>query len=233
MKTILAIETSTDVASVALSHKGILKSLELSGVNTHSHGLLPAIHDLLTQHEIGLSDVDLLAFGCGPGAFTGVRTACGVIQGLAFALDLPVLPLVSLHIQAQAAREGFALDECVCVLDARMSEVYWTHLRWTGTEWQELMSPKLGSTSEVEEYLRQHGVSVVSGVQVSLHDSLQSRTVSAMPHAQQSISLAMQAAPESYVSAEEAQPLYLRNKVALTTAERLLQNDEKSVGTSL
>ncbi|WMW82263.1 tRNA (adenosine(37)-N6)-threonylcarbamoyltransferase complex dimerization subunit type 1 TsaB [Undibacterium cyanobacteriorum] len=231
MKTILAIETSTDVASVAISHKGTLKSLELSGVNTHSHGLLPAIQDLLNQHEIALSDVELLALGCGPGAFTGVRTACGVIQGLAFALDLPVLPLVSLHVQAQKAREKFGVEECVCVLDARMSEVYWTHLRWKDGAWEELTNPKLGSTAEVEDHLRSNAVSVVIGTQVSLSDSFQSRAVSAMPHAQQSISLALKAAQDLYVTAELAQPLYLRNKVALTTAERHAQSENKAVGT--
>ena len=219
MKTILAIETSTDVASVALSHKGIVKSLELSGVNTHSHGLLPAIESLLTEFSLDVGDLDLLAFGCGPGAFTGVRTACGVIQGLAFALNLPVLPLVSLHVQAQAAREHHGIEECICLLDARMSELYWTHLRWNNNAWQEVVAPSLTTVDELMPYLAQQNCTIVAGANIEIET--QSKCVYAMPHATQAIALAMSVPDSDFVVAENAQPLYLRNKVALTTAERL------------
>lgn len=222
MKTILAIETSTDIASVALFHQGVLKTTQLSGVNTHSHGLLPAIDDLLSEFAIDVSQIERLAFGCGPGAFTGVRTACGVVQGLAFALDLPVLPLVSLHVQAQAAREQHGIDECVCLLDARMSEVYWTHLKWDGSAWQEVTVANLSTLPELMPYLSQQVCPIVFGSNIPFEGETNLKSLHAMPHAAQAISLAMHAPDSACVRAEDAQPLYLRNKVALTTAERLL-----------
>lgn len=222
MKTILAIETSTDVASVALHYRGVTKTTQLSGVNTHSHGLLPAIDSLLNEFSIDVSHIECLAFGCGPGAFTGVRTACGVVQGLAFALDLPVLPLVSLHLQAQAAREQYGIEECVCLLDARMSEVYWAHLRWDGNVWQEVNVANLSTLTDLMPYLSQQDCPIVFGSGIQLGSDSGLTSLHAMPHASQAIALAILAPDSTYDQAVNAQPLYLRNKVALTTAERTL-----------
>ena len=224
MKTILALETSTEVASVALLHNGEQKSVELSGVNTHSHGLIPAIDGLLKAFRIDLDAIDLIAYGCGPGAFTGVRTACGVVQGLAFGIDIPVIAVGSLHSQAQAAFEQFALDECICVLDARMGEVYWSHLKRQNGVWDELMPQCLASMDEVRAYADQHKVSVVCGTQLEWQGI--QPAVFAMPHAKYSLCIANHTAPDRYLAAQDAQPVYLRNKVALTTAERLQAKSE-------
>lgn len=105
MTILLAIETSTELASVALLTGDGLLSRELSGVQTHSQGILPAIQSLLLDAGIRLQDCDAIAFGCGPGAFTGVRTACGIVQGLAFGAELPILPVVSLLAMAEAAKQ--------------------------------------------------------------------------------------------------------------------------------
>ena len=105
MTTILAIETSTELASVSLLLNEIIISRDLAGVQTHSFGLLPAVQEILQEVNIGLDQLDAIAFGCGPGAFTGVRTACGVVQGLAFGLQLPVISVVSLLSMAEAAKE--------------------------------------------------------------------------------------------------------------------------------
>ena len=123
MTTLLAIETSTELASVALLNKGELSIRELTGVQTHSQGVLPAIQELLNAAGLSLSQCQAIAFGCGPGAFTGVRTTCGIVQGLGYGADLPILPIISLHAMAQAAREQDGDADFVCVLDARMAEV--------------------------------------------------------------------------------------------------------------
>ncbi len=224
MKTILALETSTDVASVALMHKNEQKSVELSGVNTHSHGLIPAIADLLSSFEIELSDIELIAYGCGPGAFTGVRTACGVVQGLAFGMNIPVLAVGSLQSQAQAAYEQQGIGESICVLDARMGEVYWSHLRLVDGKWSEVKQQALSLIEDVESYALQTEVQVVHGTQLVWKD--QRSGLLAMPHAKYSLSIARNAAPFEYSSPAEAQPVYLRNKVALTTSERQLAKSE-------
>ena len=123
------------MASVAILGKNGLIWRELSGVQTHSQGILPAIQELLSEAGLSLGQCEAIAFGCGPGAFTGVRTACGIVQGLAFGADLPILPVISLLAMAEAARqdgveapaEARPVADFVCILDARMSEVYWAH----------------------------------------------------------------------------------------------------------
>jgi tRNA threonylcarbamoyladenosine biosynthesis protein TsaB len=91
MPTILAIETSSELASCALLHGERVSSRDSSGVRTHSQSILPMVQSLLDEAGIKLSDCDAIAYGCGPGSFTGVRTACGVAQGLAFGAALPVV----------------------------------------------------------------------------------------------------------------------------------------------
>src|ERR1044072_9161430 len=97
MSTILAIETSADLASAALLHNGVLTVKESAGLPNHSQPILPMVEALLADAGIALSACDALAFGCGPGSFTGVRTACGIAQGLAFGADMPLLPIVTLQ----------------------------------------------------------------------------------------------------------------------------------------
>src|SRR5690349_10863746 len=108
MPIILAIETSSELASCALLVGDTLGdnvlARESGGVRTHSQSVLPMVQELLAEARVRLDDVDAIAFGAGPGSFTGVRTACGVAQGLAFGAGLPVLPLVTLEAMAEACR---------------------------------------------------------------------------------------------------------------------------------
>src|SRR4051812_47289178 len=102
--TLLAIETSSELASCALLKGDTVSTRESSGVRTHSQSILPMVQELLAEAGIALSDCDAIAFGAGPGSFTGVRTACGIAQGLAFGAALPVVPLVTLDAMALACR---------------------------------------------------------------------------------------------------------------------------------
>lgn len=123
---LLALETSSSVCDVALlsaSQTGLkLRSLSHDATGEHAERLLPMVDELLDQADLHRTDLDAVAFGQGPGGFTGLRVACGVAQGIAYALDLPVLPVVSLH--AAALRENGDEPLRVVAQDARMSEVY-------------------------------------------------------------------------------------------------------------
>jgi tRNA threonylcarbamoyladenosine biosynthesis protein TsaB len=92
MPIILAIETSSELASCALLCGDVLLARASCGVRTHSQSILPMVQELLAEAGIALRDCDAIAFGAGPGSFTGVRTACGIAQGLAFGAGLPVVP---------------------------------------------------------------------------------------------------------------------------------------------
>ena len=221
MTILLAIETSTEVASVALYTELGIICRELSGVQTHSQGILPAIRELLNEGHVSLSQCDGIAYGCGPGAFTGVRTACGIVQGLAFGADLPILPVVSLLAMAQAVPDPQTHGDYVCVLDARMGELYWAHYRYHENAWQQLSQPALSTADQLRDYLDLHKVALVLGNGVVLDVESSITIHHKMPHAQHVVQLAL----HDYVNgkqltADQAQPLYLRNKIALTTAER-------------
>jgi tRNA threonylcarbamoyladenosine biosynthesis protein TsaB len=223
MTILLAIETSTEMASVALHLNGALVSRELSGVETHSSGILPAVQHILDETKITLQQCDAIAFGCGPGAFTGVRTACGVVQGLAYGADLPVVPVVSLLAMAESARQANEGVNFVCVLDARMNEVYWAHYVYGDTGWEIVVPPSLSPALSAFSEAHQHVVKLVLGKGVTVPAEFFGLPhTDAMPHANSIAALALHDFKMGkQLRAEQAEPLYLRNKIALTSAERL------------
>lgn len=223
MPTILAIETSTELASVALLHQGELITHEAAGVNMHSQTILPMVQVLLAQSGISLAQCDAIAFGAGPGSFTGVRTACGVAQGLAFGADLPVVPVVTLVAMAQACRDVCGASDVLVLLDARMDEVYWAQYRYQNG-WQVVIDAQVSAPSAVTAV---EPVTVCGNgltAYASAFDGLpfaKGAQPDVMPHARQIAQLAqLEVAAGRTLAAHDAQPIYLRNKVALTTAER-------------
>ncbi|MBS0308078.1 MAG: tRNA (adenosine(37)-N6)-threonylcarbamoyltransferase complex dimerization subunit type 1 TsaB [Proteobacteria bacterium] len=237
MPTILAIETSAELASVALLRDGQLTTLESSGVHTHSDTILPMTQRLLTQAGIAIVDCDAIAFGCGPGSFTGVRTACGVVQGLAFGSEKSVVPVVSLLAMAEACRETCGARDVLAVLDARMGEVYWAQYRYAeqdGGHWRAVIAPTLSSAAAVQP----QGMVQACGnglrayaTDFSGRDFFAAGLMDILPHAAPIARLGQQAyARGEVVPAQDAQPLYLRNKVALTTNERLAKAEGVAAG---
>lgn len=224
MTILLAIETSTEIASIALLTESGLICRELTGVQTHSHGVLPAIQEIFEEACITLKQCDAIAFGCGPGAFTGVRTACGIVQGLAFGADLPILPVVSLLAMAQAARFQGIQADFVCVLDARMGEVYWAHYRFQNGSWVQVTEPALSTAEQVLLYATSINVTLVLGNGAMPNvTEVSEQIIHNMPHAEHVAKLALiDFSIGKRLHADQAQPLYLRNKIALTTIERAL-----------
>ena len=123
MTKLLAIDTSTEACSAALGIGGDVRERYEFAPRQHAELILPMVDALLAEGQIKLKDLDGLAFGRGPGAFTGVRIATGVIQGLAFGAGLPVVPVSSLAALAQGAAPGHS--SIMSAFDARMGEVYW------------------------------------------------------------------------------------------------------------
>jgi len=237
MAIILAIETSSELASCALlNDNGTVLARESSGVRTHSQSVLPMVQDLLREAGVKLADCDAIAFGAGPGSFTGVRTACGVAQGLAFGADLPVLPLVTLEAMAEACRARTGAGEVLAVLDARMNEVYWAQYRFDAAsgDWAAVCAPVLCAPEAVAPQPAAGLVACGNGFS-AYPDAFAGKAFGAdaladiLPHARELAPLGARAlARGEAVAADAAQPLYLRNKVAYTSAERQAINAAKA-----
>lgn len=228
MPVILAIETSAELASVALLRDGKLFTQESNGVQTHSDAILPMVQRLLEQADLTISACDAIAFGSGPGSFTGVRTACGVVQGLAFGGNRLVVPVVTLLAMTEACREACGANDVLAILDARMGEVYWAQYRYDGHDggqWREVIAPTLSPAVAVQA---QGTVQACGNGLRAYAAEFANQAFAAnglpdiLPHAMHVARLGQLAFERGEgVAAQEAQPLYLRNKVALTTSERL------------
>lgn len=219
---ILAIETSTEHCSVALYQAGeVLSRGELAG-QRHSEILLPMIDRLLAEAECRLQKLDGMAFGAGPGSFTGVRIAASVAQGLALGLDIPVMPVCTLEALAQASGQ----DRVACALDARLDEVYFAAYQRSGENWQAVVEPCLSAIGELPRLPGEDWVGVGSGFAIlenalARHLRLGQTRPESFPDAHAVAVLgARMRANGGGVDAALAQPIYLRDKVAMTTTER-------------
>lgn len=126
--TLLALDTSTEACSVALLYNGEKTYLNELAQRTHAKRILPMVDEILTDSGLKLNQLDALAFGRGPGSFTGVRVGAAIAQGLALGADLPVIPISNLTAMAQAAFELHQAENVAAAIDARMNEVYFSQL---------------------------------------------------------------------------------------------------------
>jgi tRNA threonylcarbamoyladenosine biosynthesis protein TsaB len=227
---LLAIESSTEQLSVALLSGGQLLAREASEPRRHAALLLQLVDGLLGEAGIGRRELDAIAFGCGPGAFTGVRLATSSAQGLGFGLDRPVLPVSSLKALALAATRSGAVPPLLTVLDARMGELY--AAAWCQEDDRELQ--RVGEEELVSPAgLQLPGDDVWCVVGSGWHAhrealeerfgmQLQGLDEPRLPHAREIALVALaDYRAGARPSAFEAMPVYLRDKVAQTTAERL------------
>jgi len=232
---LLALDTSADVMSVAVSRDdgaaAGLWHMQGEGGAKASATLIPTVLDLMRQAGLELRELDAICFGCGPGYFTGLRTACAVTQGLAYGAHVPVLPVSSLLALAEDARHQHLTDiqelHVTAMLDARMDEIYLAAFRWNGAVWTEEQSAVLARPEAIALAPQPQGLAVAAGNAFAVYaDRLTAidpavQRVQAMPHATALLRLAPQLlAAGKAVPAEEALPVYVRDKVAQTTAER-------------
>ena len=125
MTTILAFDTATNACTVALLHQGIAYERFDIAPQQHTALLLPMIAELLAAQNLSRADIDVIAFGRGPGSFMGTRLATGIAHGLGYALDKPLVPVSTLQIIAQTAYDMHGVEHVVAAWDARMGEMYW------------------------------------------------------------------------------------------------------------
>ena len=224
---LLAFDTSTEVMSLALLRAGSLSVREGEGGAQASMRLIPEALRLLSDAGCALRDVDAIAFGRGPGAFTGLRTACSVAQGLAFGAHKPVLPLDSLLLVAEDALAQVQLSDCWVAMDARMDEVYAARYRWDGQRWHTEREPALYTLEALAAQWRAQPPAAVAGSAIEAFGdrlpvpSSAKRVPQARSRGAALARLAQQAWQQgAAIDAAQALPLYLRDKVALTTAER-------------
>jgi tRNA threonylcarbamoyladenosine biosynthesis protein TsaB len=232
MVSILAVETSTEWCSVAVLHQGNAFTFHQNVGAQASAVLLPEIQKCLKAAEISLNDIDVFAFGAGPGGFTGLRLACGITQGLAWGVNKPVIAVNSLLSCAQtwAIQNRELLHDGLnvrIVLDARMREVYWLDAYWSAesAEWIPISDAQLDAPEDIPEPVASM---IVLGQGLAAYSDRFSKSMkqlvvddACLPSA---LAVAQCAKPVflrgEAISAEKVQPVYVRNKVAQTIAER-------------
>ncbi|MBI5919866.1 MAG: tRNA (adenosine(37)-N6)-threonylcarbamoyltransferase complex dimerization subunit type 1 TsaB [Nitrosomonadales bacterium] len=231
---LLALETSTEYCSVALSLGGALTARCALVGQKHSELLMPMLDDVLCEAGVRLVQLDGIAFGSGPGSFTGVRIACGVTQGLALGANLPIVGICTLLALAEASGQ----DKVVAALDARMGEIYHAVYEKRDGRWVTVVEPNLCKAEDAPQVAGAGWFGVGSGFSVGSFltasppggggllaaryaGQLAGVDASAIP---QAAAIARLAAPlfaaGHGVDAALATPFYLRDKVALTTQER-------------
>lgn len=223
---VLAFDTSTEACAVALGD-GDRWSERVEHVGQrHSELLLPMIRALLDEAGLRLADLDGIAFGAGPGSFTGLRIGCGVAQGLAYGANLRLVGVSTLEAMAETSRTVHGWTRVVAGLDARMQEVYFAAFEYARDRWHAHIEPCVikpdaaplpegawcaaGNGFAAYPLLRER-----MGSAASACDALISPKASAIG----SLALPRFAAGEA-VAARDAAPVYVRHRVALTTAER-------------
>lgn len=226
---LLAIETATEACSCALLVDGACQEIYHVAPRRHAELVLPMVSELLATAELVLPQLDGIAFGRGPGAFTGVRIAAGVAQGLAFGADLPVAPVSTLWALAQGAYRATGAAQVLTALDARMGEVYWGAYRVDSRQRMAVVLNDCISAAEQVPLPAGGGWFGVGGGWKSyarvlndrLGEYLLGQDAKRFPQAQDIAMLAADIiAVGGGVPAEQALPLYLRNRVADTRAER-------------
>jgi tRNA threonylcarbamoyladenosine biosynthesis protein TsaB len=221
---VLAIDCSTGWLAVALGDDAGCRERREHARQSHSQRVLPLVRQLLSEAGWSLADLGGVAFGAGPGSFTGVRIACGVAQGLALGVSLPVVPVGTLEAMAEDAHARHGEPRVAACLDARMREVYVAaYVRERGA-WHEAQAP---SVQKPESVTLPAGGWFGAGEGFAAYPALAGRLgiedcdASILPSASAIVRLALpRLAAGQGVPPDEALPLYVRHRVALTSAER-------------
>ena len=222
---LLAFDTSTDTLSVAVQHGERIVTHTGAGGAQSSTTLLPLIRTMLAEAGLSLGELDAIAFGRGPGSFTGLRTACAVAQGLGFGAGLRLLPVDTLQAVAEEARHRFGATRVVAVLDARMDQVY-------SALYDLDRIPETAGVDDDVQVLAPEQIAVPAGWALAgnafaaygdrLPPETDASRYEVLPTATAMLRLApVLLAAGRDVAPSDARPLYVRDKVAQTTEERM------------
>ncbi|KZZ59285.1 hypothetical protein A3762_05385 [Oleiphilus sp. HI0125] len=227
MTAILAVDTSSKLCSVTLLLKGEcgteLFSKTLEAARSHVQHVLPMVKVLLEEAGLKLEDVDALAFGQGPGSFTGLRIATGFVQGIAFGKDIPVVGVSNLRALAHHVLQNESeQNECFVLIDARMDEIYWSvYERDIEGFPKEQLPESVDKPERVADALKDHTNMPVFGSGLAYKDRISlisnwSECEAVLEHPSRAIAeLALIDFEQGKaVSAEQAAPVYIRDQVA-------------------
>jgi tRNA threonylcarbamoyladenosine biosynthesis protein TsaB len=217
---VLALDAATESLSVAISahsSKDIVSHFEVCP-QEHSQKILPLIESLLIKDNIKLKDLDVIAFGRGPGSFTGVRISVAITQGLAFAAKLPVIGISTLQTMAQQAIDETGAKNVYAAIDARMSEVYFAHYCADENGIARLIDKEIVIKPELLNLDSSEVVAVGTGFETypSLHkvDNINFLTDITLPNAKYMLKIAKDMYVKGeHVTASQAQPMYVRDTV--------------------
>lgn len=221
---ILAFDTSTELCSCALSVEGEIVYREQNAGQKHSEILLPMIDSMLAESRLRLTELTAIAYGCGPGSFTGLRITCGVAQGLALGADLPVIGVDSLVALAERADA----HKVVACIDARMGEIYHAAYQRHEDEWMCMSDPRVCKPELAPPIFGDEWSGCGSGFE-RYREALVKRygqqlsdiSPGLLPRAFEIVRIAERRFTRGEAGdAENAVPLYLRDRVALKTSER-------------
>lgn len=230
MTTILALDASTDACSVALSCNGDTTHIFELAAKSHTQRLLPMVDEILRSANCSLHDVDAIAFGRGPGSFTGLRICMGVVQGLAFGANLPVVPVSTL----QAMAQGYASENpqnsipLLVALDARMDEIYWglysAHQSPVLLSEEHVMKPAAVCEQTIVESLNKQFIAIGPGWHYADLQPIAPEIIvqDAHPSAQFMLPIALEAFNKGEAkSIFDVQPVYLRDSVSWQKRQRI------------
>ncbi len=226
MPTLIAFDTSTERMTVALRNRDRVIAREGEGGARASATLLPAVLGVLAEGGVALADVDAIAFGRGPGAFTGLRTACAVAQGLALGAARPVLPIDTLLAVAEDARHHAVEVRVWALLDARMDQIYAAEYAHANGRWSTLVAPFLTDCESLAARWHSAPPQIVAGNALAAFGArLRTGDAAAVPDAAPRATALLRLAEQAWADGAAldpalALPLYVRDKVAETEAER-------------
>ncbi|CDG17781.1 tRNA (adenosine(37)-N6)-threonylcarbamoyltransferase complex dimerization subunit type 1 TsaB [Xenorhabdus doucetiae] len=219
---ILAIDTATEACSVALWNEGAVEAQFEISPREHTQRILPMVQAVLAEGGVSLQQLDTLAFGRGPGSFTGVRIGVGIAQGLALGAELPMIGVSSLKTMAQGAFRLKGATNVLVAIDARMGEVYWgQYTRNSQGEWQGDATEAVLKPEQVQAIMSSlSGEWAIAGTGWQAYPQLLNSHLTltdsdmTLPHAQDMLPLAIQMWQSGKATAvEHAEPVYLRNEV--------------------
>lgn len=235
MANCVAIDTSSEGCSVSLVVDGSATDASISAPKSHAKSLLPFVHELLSSRQIRLDDLDFIACSEGPGSFTGLRIGLGVAQGLAFGAGKPMVAVSSLEAMARGAHlQHPEADIVISLLDARMGEIYWSALEFSGGGTAVVVEPSLNSIADLNQQLvelintNSHKKVLLAGAASALLDHAN--------FAQSNIAFATDIAPSAaqvavialelwqrgvYCAPQDFQLNYLRNSVSWNKRQRI------------
>jgi tRNA threonylcarbamoyladenosine biosynthesis protein TsaB len=226
MTALLALDTATERVHLALGIGDRVRVRDEAGSAQASVTVLPAIFALLQEADTPIARLDAIAFGQGPGAFTGLRTACAVAQGLSLGARLPVLALDTLMAVAEDARQRHGDERVWVAMDARMDEVFAAEYQRAGERWRATCAPALYTLEALHARWRERPPACVAGSAINAFGArLQVGNAATRPDAQPRGDALLALARAAWrdgkaLDASQALPVYLRDKVALTTDER-------------